>query len=225
MTDHITDPYVEKLRGFDTASLSDALDSLGVNGGLEGLVPRSSNWQMAGRAFTVEFGLPNEDEVKAGQAADYIDEVQPGEVVMLANNGRTDCTIWGGILTALATSKGVAGTVIDGACRDLEEIHEHSYAMFSKAVYMKTGKGRAKKRRHQVWITINGVDIQPGDYVRGDGNGVIVVPQGLIEETLRRAETIRDTEMRIIEAVKGGLRLDEARKQFGYSRPWEPVQA
>ena len=225
MADQMTDVLVEKLRGFNTASLSDALDSLGVNGGLEGLVPRSPNWHMAGRAFTVEFGLPNEEEVKAGQAADYIDDVQPGDVVVRANNGRTSCTIWGGILTALATSKGVAGTVIDGACRDLEEILEHNYAMFSKSVYMKTGKGRAKKRRHQVPVTINGVDILPGDYVRGDGNGVIVVPQALIEETLRRAEAIRATEMRIIEAVKGGMRLDEARKQFGYARPWEPVQA
>ncbi|MBL0386368.1 RraA family protein [Tumebacillus sp. ITR2] len=219
----MTDQWMEELRDLDTASISDALDSLGVNGGLEGLVPRSANVDLCGRAFTVEFGLPSEEETKVATAADYIDEVSAGEVVILANNGRTDCTIWGGILTTMATIKGVAGTVIDGACRDVEEIQEKNYAMYTKSVYMKTGKGRAKKRNHQVPVRVNDVVIQPGDYVRGDANGVLVIPQDMIEETVRRAKAIRDTEANIVEALHNGVRLEDARVQFKYNRPWEKV--
>lgn len=220
MSDHL----IEKLRDLDTASLSDALDSLGISGGLEGIVPRSSNSNLCGRAFTVEFGLPNDEEKALAKAADYIDEVSPGEVVVLANNGRTDCTIWGGILTTLATMKGIAGTVIDGACRDLDEIQAHQYAMFSKSVFMQTGKGRAKKRNHQVPVRIQNVEIRPGDFMRGDGNGVVVIPQALVDETIRRAEAIRDTEAKILEAVQQGMSLVDARSKFKYNRPWEKVE-
>lgn len=217
----MSDVLIERLRMLDTASLSDALDSLGVSGGLEGIVPRSDNYGLCGRAFTVEFGNPLEEEIKEAKAADYIDEVSQGEVVVLANNGRTDCTVWGGILTFLASMKGLGGTVIDGACRDLEEVYEYNYPLYTKAVFMQTGKGRTKKRRHQVPVRIGGKEIFPGDYVRGDRNGVIVIPQVLIEETIRRAEAILDTENKILDAVKNGERLDVARKKYRYHRPWE----
>ena len=212
---------IERLRALDTASLSDALDSLGVSGGLEGIVARAENYGLCGRAFTVEFGDPTEAEAKEGKAADYIDEVSQGEVVVLANNGRTDCTVWGGILTHQANMKGLGGTIIDGACRDLEEVLHYNYPLYTKAVFMQTGKGRTRRRRIQVPVYVSGKEICPGDYLRGDRNGVVVIPQALIEETLRRAEAILTTEDKIVHAVVNGERLDEARKKYHYSRPWE----
>lgn len=216
---------LEQLRRLDTASLSDALDSLGWNGGLEGIVPRVPDVALCGRAFTVEYRPPDESERKEARAADFIDLAGPDDVLVLANHGRTDCTVWGGILTAVAERRGIAGTVIDGACRDVDEILRREYPLFSKAVFMKTGKGRTRKHAHQVPVSVCGVEIHPGDYLRGDGNGVLVIPARLVAETVARACAVRDTEASILAAVKNGALLAEARARFAYHRPWEPPAA
>lgn len=213
--------YIKKLRQFNTATLSDALDSLNINGGLEGLIPRSKNSDICGKAFTVEYGIPNEAEKTIAKAADFIDEVKSDEVIILANNGRKDCTIWGGILTLMAQKKDIEGTVIDGACRDLDEIEKNGYSLFSKSVFMKTGKGRAIKRNNQVPVKIGEIQIFPGDYVRGDKNGVLIIPQEIVAEVLMRAESISKTESKIVDAISKDMSLTEARKKFKYHRPWE----
>lgn len=209
------------LRKFSTAVLSDALDSLNVNGGLEGITPHVDGIELCGPAFTVEFGLPENDQhIKA---ADYIDEVPFGNVVVLANRGRVDCTVWGGILTTKATINGIAGTVIDGAFRDLDEIRRKNYPMFSKSVFMKTGKGRARMINKQGPILVSGVHVNPGDYIRGDANGVLVVPKDLVVEVLKRSLVISKTEDGIVSEILNGRALEDARQRLNYHQPWSRV--
>ncbi|MEG7334553.1 RraA family protein [Bacillus sp. 0102A] len=212
---------IKELKLFDTPTISDALDSLHIDGGLCGIVPRNTSANICGTAFTVEYRDPNEEEQQVAKAADFIDAADEDSVVILANNGRTDCTVWGNILTQLAIQKKIAGTVIDGACRDIDYIRETEYAMFSKSVYMKTGKGRTKKTAHQVPVTISGTVIQPNDFVRADQNGVIAIPQDVAEEVIKRSRAIEETEEKIKEAVSRGIHLKEAREMYNYHRPWE----
>lgn len=212
---------IKLLEELDVASLSDALDSLGLNGGLEGIKPQSVNKSICGRAFTVKYGLPSEEDKIVAKAANFIDNVKSNEVVVLANNGREDCTIWGGILTNVAVKNNIAGTIIDGMCRDIREINELSYPLYSKGVYMKTGKGRAKKLMTQTEVYIGNTKILPGDYIRADENGVIVIPQDKVEEVLKRAKNIKNTESLILEAVLNGMKLESAREKYKYNRPWE----
>ena len=214
------DILIDLLKKIDTASLSDALDSLGFSGGLLELHAQSSNDNICGQAFTVKYGDPTDEDKKLTRAADFIDEVNSNEIIVLANNGRIDCTVWGGILTNLAKSKNISGTVIDGMCRDLNEIQKLNYPVFSKGVFMQTGKGRTKKIAIQTDVYICNVKISPGDYIRGDKNGVIVIPKELVEETIKRAQNIINTEKLILNSVLNGNRLDESRKKFRYDKPW-----
>lgn len=113
----MTDTNLERVRKLDTATLSDAMDKLGIEGVCRGIKPRDQTVGLTGRAFTILYGPI--DPVNPGTVGDYIDDLEPGTVAMLDNGGREDCTVWCDILTEVAYTKGLAGTVIDGPCRDV----------------------------------------------------------------------------------------------------------
>jgi len=207
------DRNTERASAIDTATLSDALDRLGIAGQCHGIAPRSTEFGFAGRAFTVRYGPASNPP---GTVGDYIDEVPPGVVVVLENGGREDCTVWGDILTEIAHRKGIAATVIDGICRDAHLCLELGYPVFSRGHWMRTGKDRVQVEAVNVPVNIGQARVQPGDLLRGDTDGVVVIPREHEEAVLAAAEEIHAAEMHIREAVRGGMRLDEARKQFRY---------
>ena len=198
---------------FSTSTISDALDKFGFGGGCKGITPAFQKIKMVGTAYTVRY-VPV-GGVK-GTVGDYIDEVQPGDVVVLDNNGRTDCTVWGDILTITAKIKGISGTVIEGVFRDMPTILEEGYPIFSRGRFMMTGKDRVMVEATQVIVSIGAVQVKPGDILVGDDSGVVVVPQELAEKVLEAVDAIEEAEQKIVKAVRGGLSLTEARKKFGY---------
>src|SRR6266480_279406 len=110
------DQSVRRALKLDTTSISDALDRLGIAGQCLGIKPLDHRFRLTGRAFTILYGPPGSPP---GNVGDYIDDLAPGTVVVLDNGGRENATVWGDILTTVAHGRGVAGTVIDGACRDV----------------------------------------------------------------------------------------------------------
>lgn len=197
-----------------TSVLSDALDRLGLAGTMLGIAPLRRAWRMSGRAFTVRYRAAR--GWAAGTVGDYIDDVPPGGVVLLENGGRTDCTVWGSILTDVAVRRALAGTVIDGVCRDTNEALELDYPLFTRGVYMRTGKDRVEVAAVEEPLTIGGAQVQPGDLVVGDGDGVVVIPRREEAAVLETAREVEATEQRIREAVAEGASLREARAEFGY---------
>lgn len=215
---------LESIREFQklsTASISDALDSLGVSGGVIGVYPQTSNTHCVGLAFTVQYQLLAQTSGNTNPAGNYMDHVPAGAVIVIENDGLSHCTAWGDILTQVAIMRGVVGTIIHGVARDIQKIRELKYPLFSSGIFMQTGKNRVKKIAQQVPITINGLVINPNDLVCADDNGVVVVPAQLINETLNRAKNIEKTENRILEAIERGVSLEEARNRYGYHKPWE----
>ena len=208
-----SDPNVARAAQLDTATLSDALDKLGINGQCYRIKPRGSAFRMAGRAWTLLYGPAGNP---AGTVGDYIDDVPPGSVIVLDNGGRDNATVWGDILTEIAHRRGIAGTVIDGICRDVALCLELGYPVFSKDHWMRTGKDRVQVEATGVPVNIGDVRVAPGDILRGDADGVVVIPAAFEQQVLDAAETVEAAESRIREAVRGGMRLDEARKQFKY---------
>jgi 4-hydroxy-4-methyl-2-oxoglutarate aldolase len=93
---------------------------------------------------------------------------------------------------------------------------ELKYPVFSKESWMRTGKDRIQVEGFNVPITLGEARVQNGDILRGDADGVVVIPQEHEEAVLKSAEEINDAESRIRDAIRGGMRLDEARKQFKY---------
>ena len=176
-------------------------------------MPVERGMRFAGTAFTIRMvpvGL------SGGSVGDYIDEVAPGQVVVIDNDGILDATVWGDILTWVASERGIAGTVIDGVCRDSDRCVELNYPVFARANTMRTGKDRVTADSYNVPVQIARVRVEPGDWLAGDADGVVVIPQARVEEVIRVAEEIEAVEDRIRAAVKAGKRLDEARRDLGY---------
>ena len=204
---------VDAFMSLSTPSVSDAMDKLKIRCGCQGLVPIVAGKKIVGPAFTVKYvpiGL-----VKTG-AGDYIDEAQEGDVIVIDNGGRTYCTAWGDILTNVAVQKKVAGTIIDGVCRDVDGIRELDYPMFTRGHFMVTGKDRIHMESYQKPVEICDVPVKPGDLVMADQSGVLIIPREKAEEVLALAREIAAAEEKIVEAVKQGCSLKEARVKFKY---------
>jgi len=196
-----------------TTGISDALDRLGIAGQATGIFPLDPAFRLCGRAFT---GLYQPVDVAGGTVGDYIDDVPTGAVVVLDNGGRTDVTVWGDLLTLVASRMGIAGTVIDGVCRDSARSRELNYPVFSRGRWMRTGKDRVQMVGVEVPVTVGQVRVRPGDILVGDGDGIVVVPQEREREVLDTVVAIEQAEEKIRHEVRAGSRLDIARQKLGY---------
>jgi regulator of RNase E activity RraA len=207
------DPNLERAAKLDTTALSDAMDRLGIAGQCLGIKPLDPKFRLTGRAFTILYGPAGKPP---GTVGDYIDEVPAGGVVVLDNGGREDATVWGDILTWVATRRSVAGTVIDGACRDTALALELGYPIYSRSYSMRTGKDRVQVEATNGPVNIGNARVHPGDLLRGDADGLVAIPRAHEDEILKIAEEIDAVEDRIRRAVKEGKSLTEARQQHGY---------
>jgi 4-hydroxy-4-methyl-2-oxoglutarate aldolase len=208
-----TDSNVSRAARLDTTSLSDALDRLGIAGQCLNIKPLDWTFQTAGRAYTILYGP---SATPSGTVGDYIDDVEPGSVIVLDNGGRENATVWGDILTSLASRRRIAGTVIDGACRDTRLAREIGYPIFSRSYSMRTGKDRVQVEGVNCAVNIGDARIAPGDILRGDADGVLVIPRAHEDAVLAAAEDIDDTEQRIRKLLDQGKTLAEARQELGY---------
>jgi regulator of RNase E activity RraA len=209
------------LSGLGTATLSDALDRLGLPGSALGISALAPGQRMAGPAFTVRYVPVG---AVRGTVGDYIDDCEPGQVVVLDNDGRLDCTVWGDILTTVAHVRGLAGTAIDGVCHDVATPLELGYPMYSRGRFMRTGKDRVQVAEVGGAVTLGDVRVAPGDLVVGDDDGVVVVPQDRAEEVAATALQISEAEDLIIAAVRQGMTIAEARRQHGYHSLQRPEE-
>lgn len=208
-----TEPFDTKWSALETATISDALDRCAIAGqalGIHVVVPCT---RLVGRAFTVRFAPAG---ISGGTVGDYLDDVPRGAVIVLDNAGRRDATVWGGILTAIAQRIGVAGTVIDGVCRDVAQARDLQYPVFSRGCAMRTGKDRVTAVAIGEPISLGRACVEPGDLVVGDADGVVVVPRSKESEVLETALEIERLEAELLDLVGRGCRLDAARKQVGY---------
>jgi regulator of RNase E activity RraA len=209
------DDTVQRFRPIGTSTLSDALDRLGLPGAVPGILPFNPAFALCGRAFTGQY---EPVDAAGGTVGDYIDDVEPGQVVVLSNDGRLDCTVWGDILTYTASSRRVGGTVIEGVCRDVAASLETGYPVFARGRNMQTGKDRVRLAGTGRPVRLGAVLVRPGDVVCGDADGIVVVAADQAEQVLDAAEGIAAAEDRIRSAVAAGQRLDAARAAEGYHR-------
>lgn len=202
-----------RLAALDTPALSDALDRLGIDGQAVGVVPIDRGMKAVGRAFTVRM-LPR--GLSGRSVGDYIDEVEAGQVVVIDNGGRLDATVWGDLLTTTASRNGVAGTVIDGVCRDVGRSVELGYPLYARAVTMRTGKDRVSAEAYGEAVQLAGIRVEAGDWICGDADGVVVVPASRLDALLAAAEEIAAVEERIRAELASGGRLVEIRERLRY---------
>lgn len=200
--------------GLDTPGVSDAMDKLGLPGQCLGIRPLDNyKGVVVGPAYTVQYVSAS---TPPGTVGDFIDDVAEGDVVVIANNGRTDCTVWGDIMTQYAGIRKIAGTVIDGVCRDVSKALTDDYPLFTRGRFMRTGKDRVQVEATQVPVSIGMARVCPRDIVVADANGVVVVPRAQAREVAATARAIEQVEASIRAQIAQGKTLKEARAALAY---------
>ncbi|WP_321866594.1 RraA family protein [Paraburkholderia tropica] len=200
--------------GLDTLGVSDAMDKLGLHGQALGIMPLANYAKVVvGPAFTVKYVPASHPP---GTVGDFIDDVAQGDVIVLDNDGRTDCTVWGDIMTQYAGLRGIAGTVIDGVCRDVNRALGDNYPLFTAGRFMRTGKDRVQVESVNATVGIGTARVASRDIVVADANGVVFVPRGRAREVAQIARQIEEVESRIREQIAQGKSLGDARAALGY---------
>ncbi|MDF9906329.1 RraA family protein [Pseudomonas laurylsulfatiphila] len=205
---------VALFEGLDTPGVSDALDKLGLPGQCLGVAPLDNYSKViVGPAFTVQYVSAS---VPPGTVGDFIEDVLPGDVVVIDNGGRTDCTVWGDIMTQYAGSRQIAATVIDGVCRDVNKALGDGYPIFSKGRFMRTGKDRVQVQSVNQPVSVGTARVCARDIVVADANGVVIVPRARAAEVAACARQIESVEADIRALIAQGKTLKEARTALGY---------
>ena len=200
--------------GLDTPGVSDALDKLGLHGQAFGIRPLVDYPDVTvGPAFTVKY-IPASSP--AGTVGDFIDDVAEGDIIVIDNEGRTDCTVWGDIMTQYSGIRGIAGTVINGVCRDVNRALSDGYPMFSLGRFMRTGKDRVQVDSINGTVSVGTVRVVSRDLVVADANGVVIVPRDRARDVANTARAIEKSETAIREQIERGATIGEARGAMGY---------
>lgn len=189
-------------------------DALGKTGAMNHAIrPHSANPRMAGPAFTVR--IHTADILMVSKA---LSECPRGSVLVIDGHGELNTALWGGLTTAAALRKGLAGVVIDGAIRDSAEIARSRLPVFASAVVANAG-GAEYAGELRIPVQCGGVVVNPGDWLVGDDDGVVVIPADKLDDAIGTAKKILDAEARIARAIRAGsdlgeiLRCDEVLRQ------------
>ena len=189
----------EILEMVSSANLSDALHRGGV---LQGILPLFPGIRMVGQAVTVRT-YPG-DWAKPVQA---IDVAQPGEIVVI-DAGGAGPAIWGELATHSAVQRNLGGVVIDGALRDSPEILAMKFPAFSRLVMPNAGEPKGFGEIG-VPVTVGNMRVEPGDWLLGDDDGVVVLPKAIAVEYANRSMDVLERENRIREEIKEGSTLSK----------------
>ncbi|MCX6699923.1 MAG: orotidine 5'-phosphate decarboxylase [Methanomicrobiales archaeon] len=195
-------PVGEEVRSiFQKVSSPNISDAMHRKGAMNGILSMCGDVKMIGRAVTVQTFAG--DWAKPVEA---IDLAGPGDVIVINNDGGTHVAPWGELATLSCVVKGIAGVVIDGAVRDVDDIRRLKFPVFAKAIVPNAGEPKGMGEINAE-ISCCGQVVRPGDWVIGDESGVVVVPKERAYEVARRALEVKKTEERIREEIHRGSTL------------------
>lgn len=204
-----TQLLLDRLARLDSCALSDALDRLGISGVALGLSALSAGRRIVGAAITVQLGPDIGQGSKRHLCTAAVDAAGPDHIIVVAHQGRTDVAGWGGILSKGARRNGVAGIIIDGACRDVDESREMDLTVYARACVPITARGRVVEVDWNVPVSLSGIEVSPCDLVLADASGVVFVPLARAEEVIVMAETIVRKEQLMAVQVDNGKAMVE----------------
>ncbi|EHM42894.1 RraA family protein [Anaeroglobus geminatus] len=215
--------FTQELRGrferLSSTNLSDAMDALGMRGFTFGIHPLQAAWRkIVGPAVTMRMIAAGQIPQKTHLGMNAIASARPGDVIVIDNGGRMDSSCWGGILANAAKIKGVAATVIDGCCRDLDDCIDADYPVYARGTVICTARGRVIEESTNQMIQCGGVQVRPGDIIFGDSSGIVCVPQEKMLEILEKAEQLWQKEEDMIAEIKAGADILAADAKYNYNK-------
>jgi len=196
---------LSRLARLDTCVVSDGLDKLGLTGVAAGLSRLSTDKKLAGQVLTVRL------ESADGRLADRhlctaaIEAAEPGNILVIEHHSRADCAGWGGLLSRAATVRGIAGVIVDGLCRDIDESRDLGFTVFARGAIPATARGRIIETEFNCAITVGSIVVHPGDWVIADGSGVVFLAQESVEAILDQAEQLVAREASLLKDIEAGI--------------------
>lgn len=189
--DNDGDPLLGRVSAVGTSSLSDAMDSLAICGVTTGIYRRSGRGCAVGYAETI---TSETGELGAFDEGDFsvfsiFNDMPRNGMLVIALAG-AEISSFGGLAGLILRERGAAGAIIDGACRDIDEIIETGITVASRHVTPRGGRGRVRVIRCGDPVVCGGVTICSGDVIIVDETGVIAIPRDRVEEVMEIAESI-----------------------------------
>ena len=189
---------VARLRQVDCCAVSDALDSLGLKGVVSGLPQRSGNGRIAGQVITVKLGKgPAKGGPPRHLCTTAIEAGGPDNVIVVEQRTGIEAGSWGGLLSTGAKAQGIAGVIVDGPARDIDQSMEMSFPVFARSLTALTARGRIVEEATNVPVQVGDIAVSPLDFVVADRSAVIFISAANISCVLDAAERIvkREDEM------------------------------
>jgi regulator of RNase E activity RraA len=194
----------------DSCAVSDAMDKLGLAGSVTGIGRVSTDQRIVGRVRTVKMDRAEGRMSTRHLCTTAIEAADPGDVVVCEQRTGLDAACWGGNLTIAAQMRGVAGAIIDGPARDIDESRQLGFPVFARAITGRTARGRIVEVATGEPIQVGDVTVRPGDYVIADASSIVFIAPADIERVLETAESIWQREALIAQALREGKRASQA---------------
>ncbi|MGI8991235.1 MAG: RraA family protein [Bryobacteraceae bacterium] len=213
------DPLLDRLTAIPyTGAISDILDELGYPNQvlpheIQSIAPGQT---LAGRALTVT-GEPAANLERDEYFLPFLNmlgAIQPGDVVISQPNDNT-VSHFGELSCETAKHRGARGAVLDGGIRDIDYILRLEFPIFARYRTPRDIVGRWRLNAYNVPIRIGLTQINPGDYILGDRDGVVAIPAGIAEQAIAKAEEVVHTENTVRKRILEGMHPAEAYRQYG----------
>jgi regulator of RNase E activity RraA len=204
------DELVSRLNRVDACAVSDALDKLGLKGAVTGIHRFSTEHRIAGRVLTVTLRLDDGRPAASRHlCTTAIELARPGDVIVVEQRTGVDAAGWGGNLSLGAKLRGVAGVIVEGPARDIDESRDYDFPVFARDHTARTARGRIVEVATNEPITVGDIPVSAGDYVIADGSAVVFVARGDIERVLETAEAIVAREKAMVEQLHAGKPISQ----------------
>ncbi|RJE89783.1 RraA family protein [Paenibacillus sp. 1011MAR3C5] len=200
------------------AVISDTLDELGYRNQVmrENINPIVNDWVVAGRAKTIlsvdVHYVPEDPYAKEIEA---VDSVKPNEVVIGCTNESKQNGLWGELLSTASKMRGARGAIVDGLIRDTKKIEELGFPVFATGTKPVDSQGRGLVIDYDIPVLCGGVMVHPGDVIFGDRDGVVVIPQALVDDVFKRAMDKVTRENHTRDELLQGRTLREVYDKYG----------
>lgn len=209
---------VPRLQQMYTAVVADVLDSLGRRNQVLGadVRPLTPANRFCGRVFTARaVAVDSEPAEPYRLEMAAIDRMQRDDVLVVDAGHQRHCAFWGELLSTACLAKGVRGCVMTTCARDLWKLNEMDFPVFGIGVTPADSKGRIDVAEIGEPITIDGVETRNGDLILGDVDGVVIIPQDVLDETLRLAAEKMSGEDTVREELAAGVPVSEVFRKHG----------
>ncbi len=207
------DDLAARLARLDCCAVSDALDRLGLPGAVTGIAPLSVTRRIAGTVRTVKLVAKDATREAAGTPRHLgtaaIEAASPGELVVIEQRSGIDAAAWGGILSRGAKRKGLAGVIVDGPARDIDEARALDLPVYARGATARTARGRIVEAETDGPVTIGDITVRPGDYAVADSSGVAIFAAADAERVIAAAEQIAAREAAMADALERGTPITE----------------